>query len=283
MQTSISTSTIKKFLIWAYGIGWFLMIFLCYFSQQKQNVIASVFSISAMFAPSIAALLSKAPIKEVGWRPNFIKKWKSYAAVWLWLAFYVIFGAVVYFAIFPQHFSLAFSLLAKSIGTSDLALVQSTAWQYVFNFLTWINLLCIIPALGEELGWRGVLYPYLKERYGRTKGRIIGGLIWASWHLPILLFADKLSLDTILYIFPYYIMAITMGFLLDIYYVKSKSIWLPAFGHSTIDTLGPLTSLLVAGNVKPLAYLGPGANGLFVGLLALVVVTWLTKREAKEN
>ena len=127
MQTSISTSTIKKFLIWAYGIGWFLMIFLCYFSQQKQNVIASVFSISAMFAPSIAALLSKAPIKEVGWRPNFIKKWKSYAAVWLWLAFYIIFGAVVYFAIFPQHFSLAFSLLAKSIGTSDPALVQSTA------------------------------------------------------------------------------------------------------------------------------------------------------------
>ena len=59
MQTSISTSTIKKFLIWAYGIGWFLMIFLCYFSQQKQNVIASVFSISAMFAPSIAALLYK--------------------------------------------------------------------------------------------------------------------------------------------------------------------------------------------------------------------------------
>ena len=78
-------------------------------------------------------------------------------------------------------------------------------------------------------------------------------------------------------------MAITMGFLLDIYYIKSKSIWLPAFGHSTIDTLGPLTSLLVAGNVKPLAYLGPGANGLFVGLLAIVVVTWLTKREAKEN
>ena len=212
MQTSISTSIIKKFLIWAYGIGWFLMIFLCYFSQQKQNVIASVFSISAMFAPSIAALISKAPIKEAGWRPNLSKKWKSYAAVWLWIAFYAIFGAVVYFSIFPQHFSLAFSLLAKSIGTSNPALVQSTVWQYVFNFLTWINLLCIIPALGEELGWRGVLYPYLKERYGRTKGRIIGGLIWASWHLPILLFADKLSLDTILYIIPYYIMAITMGF-----------------------------------------------------------------------
>ena len=38
-------------------------------------------------------------------------------------------------------------------------------------------------ALGEEVGWRGALYPYLKKKFGDTKGRIVGGAIWGAWQL----------------------------------------------------------------------------------------------------
>ena len=43
--------------------------------------------------------------------------------------------------------------------------------------------------LGEEIGWRGAMYPYLKEKRGATKGRIIGGVIWGCWHCPVMILA----------------------------------------------------------------------------------------------
>lgn len=38
----------------------------------------------------------------------------------------------------------------------------------------------MFAALGEKVGWRGAMYPYLKEKLGVTMGRIVGGVIWVS-------------------------------------------------------------------------------------------------------
>lgn len=48
----------------------------------------------------------------------------------------------------------------------------------------------VAHALGEEIGWRGFLAPRLVKRFGFTGGAIVAGVIWAAWHMPILLFAD---------------------------------------------------------------------------------------------
>ena len=44
--------------------------------------------------------------------------------------------------------------------------------------VTFVPFLNMFVALGEEVGWRGAMYPYLKEKLGVTKGRIVGGTIW---------------------------------------------------------------------------------------------------------
>jgi uncharacterized protein len=38
--------------------------------------------------------------------------------------------------------------------------------------------------LGEELGWRGFLLPFLLKKYSPLTASLILGVVWASWHLP---------------------------------------------------------------------------------------------------
>lgn len=47
-----------------------------------------------------------------------------------------------------------------------------------------------LSALGEELGWRGLLVPELAKLTGFTRTALISGAIWALWHTPLILFAD---------------------------------------------------------------------------------------------
>ena len=42
----------------------------------------------------------------------------------------------------------------------------------------------VIPAFGEELGWRGMLYPTLAERMSERMAALATGVIWGLWHAP---------------------------------------------------------------------------------------------------
>ena len=44
-----------------------------------------------------------------------------------------------------------------------------------------------VPVLGEELGWRGFLFPRLRELIGPGWAVLAQGIIWAGWHAPVIL------------------------------------------------------------------------------------------------
>lgn len=44
----------------------------------------------------------------------------------------------------------------------------------------------LIPAFGEEFGWRGYLLPHLITKYGAKRAVILHAFIWWFWHLPVL-------------------------------------------------------------------------------------------------
>lgn len=69
------------------------------------------------------------------------------------------------------------------------------AWWWGFigfkvSSLSLLSLVLAVLILGEEVGWRGFLLPYLLERDRPLTGSLILGLIWASWHLPNFLLTD---------------------------------------------------------------------------------------------
>ncbi len=89
-------------------------------------------------------------------------------------------------------------------------------------------------AMGEEIGWRGFLVPELSKHFNYTKTSIISGLIWAVWHLPILLFADYNSGTPAWYgLSCFVVMVIGISFVLTWFRLKSNSLWTGVILHAS--------------------------------------------------
>lgn len=54
-----------------------------------------------------------------------------------------------------------------------------------------LSILVLLPAalgraLGEEIGWRGFLFPHLRLRYSFAVASLVTGFIWALWHYAVI-------------------------------------------------------------------------------------------------
>ncbi len=63
--------------------------------------------------------------------------------------------------------------------------------------------------LGEEGGWRGYFLPLLLPRLGVGRASVVVGVVWALWHLPImLLFSDWRDGVSVAYFVPLYTLGV---------------------------------------------------------------------------
>jgi uncharacterized protein len=44
----------------------------------------------------------------------------------------------------------------------------------------------LIPAFGEEFGWRGYMLPHLVKQYSLRAALLLHAFIWWAWHLPVI-------------------------------------------------------------------------------------------------
>jgi len=129
--------------------------------------------------------------------------------------------------------------------------------------------------IGEEVGWRGFLYPYLISVYGK-KGLIYGGFIWGIWHTPMIYlydlnFGPHHHLGLIFMI----IFCILSGIILQFIYFKSRSIYSVALMHGMLNISG---SFIFIFSVKSeYRYFVDGATGM-IGITILLVIAYLCYR-----
>ena len=89
-------------------------------------------------------------------------------------------------------------------------------------------------ALGEEIGWRGYLTPLLVERFGFLPASLMVGVVWASWHIPILIFADYRSASPLWIAVPCFtILLLSLSVVLTWLRMSSKSLWPAALLHAS--------------------------------------------------
>ena len=140
-------------------------------------------------------------------------------------------------------------------------------------------------ALGEEVGWRGALYPYLKEKLGDTKGRIVGGAIWGAWHWPLMIFAGyeygkEYIGAPVLGPIVFCISTVMMGILLDYVYEKTETIWLPSLMHGATNAF-TIFAYLVKPDYSNMAILGPAYIGIIsmIPMIVMAVIICVKKRD----
>lgn len=69
-------------------------------------------------------------------------------------------------------------------GASTFGGVLRNPAAYLTAFLPAVAMNLVMPALGEEPGWRGFALPRLQKLHGPLLGTLILGSLHALWHLP---------------------------------------------------------------------------------------------------
>lgn len=89
-------------------------------------------------------------------------------------------------------------------------------------------------ALGEEIGWRGFLTPALMKVWSFPVASLAAGLVWASWHLPIIFFtsynAGPSGLE--LQMLNYSILTVGLSFIMTYLRLKADSLWPAVIMHA---------------------------------------------------
>ena len=260
---------------------------------------------AAMFCPLISVLLTRLVLRkketlQILWRPRIKGNARWYLLAWLGTIALALLGTTLFFLLRPATFdpsmqAYANSLLAKLVATGmpaeqvaemagqlqarlTPAAVAATLSLAIF-LAPFINM---IPGFGEEIGWRGFLFPALAQQTSPRKAVILIGLIWGIWHAPMTLVGHNYGVGYWSYpvtgILVMCVACLSLSSILSYLTLKTSSAWPAALAHGAINAIANIGLVFFAGKTL---LLGPSPLGLLgcIPLLVVAAVCWLKMPE----
>jgi len=287
--------SVSRYLFWTFTLAYIVQGVVWLLYQKGLSLIATAVMTALMFVPLLGVLLAGGNLREFGWRPRIRKNLRHILFAWLSPAVLTALGALLYFLIFPEHFDLSGSYLQETAGASALEQLKAEGITYpaylaisAVSTVICAPFLNMIAALGEEVGWRGFLYPRLKARYGETRGSLFGGLIWGAWHWPLIwLIGYEYGSDypgfPVVGMLLFCIFTVVLGFLCDRLCEKSGSIWLPSLFHGAVNAAAGIPLLICVTGTASARLLGPAPNGLISGLPFIAAAVFFFVKSARKK
>ncbi len=133
--------------------------------------------------------------------------------------------------------------------------------------------------LGEEIGWRGFFIYELRKVLSFTGVSLFSGIIWATWHWPIIVYYGE---NVFLELITFFVVVISMSFIMTYYTFKSKSLWPAVIFHAVSNVyvqkiFPPLTSKM-EGTEHWL-----GENGIMFAIISFLFGIYFWRKAVKEN
>ena len=265
------------------------------YESDATNLILSF----AMLCPTIAVLatikLTKEDILLVGEKSLNLgislkgnKKWWFLLGIFT-PVFYVELGYLFYYVLFPKAYDLALLDEVIEIFGFKLEFIWIVTIYYMISAI-WFS----VCALGEEIGWRAYLYPKLEELMGEGKALIVGGVIWAVWHFPMLYIGHNFGKgywgEPWSGFVAFTIYCVAVGSVLYFFTKKTKSVWVAGFMHSIHNTLAGASLLRVMQTKEgvpafalesPVSMLLTSIPVIVLGS-ALICVSFMKKKKTKK-
>ena len=298
-DTEFNRTQTVKFLVWTFALAYLIQFGASFLFKSGNAGIGQMIIAAVMFVPTLGVLLSGAPLKNMGWKPQIRKNIGPFLTAWFAPLILTAAGACLYFLLFPSHLDLSGKYLAEAAGAEALNQLEAQGLTYpLYILISAVSSMIYAPflnmflALGEEIGWRGFLYPQLKARFGTGIGRLLGGIVWGAWHWPLIWligyeYGAASGNPAGYFGFPvtgmllFCVITAGWGVLHDWLYEKSGSIWVPSLFHGAINAAAALPLTVCLTNTGSARLLGPVPNGLIAGLPFLTAAAVLTLRRKK--
>jgi membrane protease YdiL (CAAX protease family) len=231
---------ILGFVAITYGISWICWLPIIKFiplnlSESPKFVI--FFFVIGVYSPTISAILCSAVIG--GWPTvkALIKKYILWRVGILWYIAAILFFPLVY----------VLSLFSYKISFISIGSIQYGVLP-IIPVLIFVSI--FLGPLGEELGWRGFLLPFLERKYGVIKGSIVIGITWTFWHAPLFWAKSGTAISgypvTFLSVTIYLLFITGASFIFTwLYSHTNGSILLSILLHLSMNASGLIVSLLI--------------------------------------
>ena len=241
-------------------------------------------TVVAMIAPTYAFFLTKKISgNKISLSADFSfglkKNWRYYMIAWLLPGMMTFLGAVVYFAVLPNELDTSFGYVSRALKDNNIN--DMTAEYYIakeiVNGITVVPFVNIVLGMGEEIGWRGYLYPELRKKYSPFKAHLITGFIWGLWHTPINMtgynYGTRYFGFPIVGIIAMSVFCFSVGVVLSWLTAKTGSIFPASLMHGSVNAINSAGVMFqgIPYLYGPTMILGPSPNGLIGGIPMLIL------------
>ncbi|MBP3867378.1 MAG: CPBP family intramembrane metalloprotease, partial [Eggerthellaceae bacterium] len=280
-----------------FGLAWGLLIpagfalGTFWIGENSSTLMIGLIAVS-MFFPLVGALAanffcrSEARI-DLCWKPLIEQNIRYYLVAWFAPAGIALAGCVMFFAVNPQWFDPTMqSYLETAIsaaGQSANGLMSQVPPAPVMLVIALVSSLTIapfinmVPAFGEELGWRGMLYPTLAEFMSPRGAAVVSGVIWGLWHAPAIAMGHNYGMGyagfPVTGILTMTLLCTAMSCWLSLLRQRSGSVWPCALAHGAFNAVANIGLVFCTCGQT---LLGPTPLGLVAGvpLMVVGVVCW---------
>ena len=249
-------------------------------------VTAQLLNTVVMWTPALAVWLMwlagrRRPVLSFSMRPALRRNWKWYLAAWALSLAAAVLGALLYFGVYPRDFDSTLPALAPMMEQAGIS--RSTVVSLLLGVLVYGPVINLFFAIGEEIGWRGFLYPALRQRMSTLPACLLVGAIWGLWHTPINLMGHNYGTSypgfPWLGILGMCLFTTSAGTFLAWLSERSGSLWPAALAHGTINAAAQVALLFRGAEGAVRQIWGPAVTGILAGMPMLVLSAVLLVRK----
>jgi uncharacterized protein len=220
--------------------------------------------------PTVATLIMLLVVTREGYTKE---GWKSLGLHRLGLSvWWIAFGLTLLITV-------AASAVVWATPLASFVVPEGGILDALISFVIQVVLFTLTFALLEEIGIRGYLLPKLLP-LGRKRALALSGLVWATWHMPLILLTPVFPVGNKLISLPlFYGTVVAASFVYGYLRLYTGSVWPASLAHAVHNAAwGVLGSLTVTSYPVIVNKYLVGDYGILILVGAVIGAIWLNRR-----